>query len=137
MCIFSFLNNKCIIKKFKGKKPLPYQRGTYFINGHYIIFFNFLFFGNVSWTTNMRPYDNWKIIIIYCMYIDFIQSFSSNHWININFDSKWTSNSKMLSCIFKIFLLVFRIIKKYHQDFSLLCTITMPKRVFHDLDIYD
>jgi hypothetical protein len=38
--------------------------------------------------------------IIYSMYIDFIQSFLSNYWIKINFDSKWTLSSKMLLCKF-------------------------------------
>jgi hypothetical protein len=35
---FAFLNNKCIIIYILGKKPLPYQRGGDFINGHCIIF---------------------------------------------------------------------------------------------------
>jgi len=44
------------------KKPLPYQRGGDFIDGHCIFFFNFLLFGNVLWTTNMKPYGCWKIM---------------------------------------------------------------------------
>jgi len=36
--VFSFLNNKCIIIFFKRKKPLPYQKGGNFINGHCVIF---------------------------------------------------------------------------------------------------
>jgi hypothetical protein len=64
------------------------------------------------------------------MYINFIQSFSSNHWIKINFDSKWTLKSKMLSCKFLKFLLVFKIAKKYHQHFSLLCIMIL---VIHHL----
>jgi hypothetical protein len=31
---FAFLSNKCIIIILKGKKPLPYQRGGDFIDGH-------------------------------------------------------------------------------------------------------
>ncbi len=37
--VFSFLNNKCIIIIFLRKKPLPYQRGGDFIDGHCISFF--------------------------------------------------------------------------------------------------
>jgi len=54
------------------------------------------------------------------MYINFIKSSSSNHWIKINFDSKWTLSSKMLSCNFFKKIIVFRIAKGYHQTFSLL-----------------
>jgi len=42
-CVFfAFLNNKCIIIFFLGKKPLPFQRRGDFIDGHYI-FFQFCF----------------------------------------------------------------------------------------------
>jgi hypothetical protein len=34
VCFFAFLNNKCIINLFLGKKPPPYQRRRDFINGH-------------------------------------------------------------------------------------------------------
>jgi hypothetical protein len=39
-CVFfTFLNNNCIIIYIlKGKKPLPYQRGGGFKDGHCIIF---------------------------------------------------------------------------------------------------
>ncbi len=48
-CVFfAFLNNKCIIIIFKRKKPLPYQRKGDFIDGHWIFFFFFFLFGNVS-----------------------------------------------------------------------------------------
>jgi hypothetical protein len=43
------------------------------------------------------PLKNSKL---YYVYIDFIQSSSSNHWIKINFDSKWILSSKMLLCKF-------------------------------------
>jgi len=45
------------------------------------------------------PMANKKLHIIYVMYIDFIQSSSSNCWIEINLDLKWNLNSKML-CTF-------------------------------------
>jgi hypothetical protein len=41
-----------------------------------------------------------KLQIIYVVYIDFIQSSSSNHWIKIKFDLKWNLNPKMLLCTF-------------------------------------
>jgi hypothetical protein len=41
-----------------------------------------------------------KLHIIYVVYIDFIQSFSSNRWIIINLDLKWILSSKMLLCTF-------------------------------------
>jgi len=56
------------------------------------------------------------------MYIDFIESFSSNHWMKINFHSKWILGFKMLSCKFESFLFMYKIIKGCHQDLSLLCT---------------
>jgi hypothetical protein len=56
------------------------------------------------------------------MYIDFIQSFSSNHWIKIDFRSKWILGFKILSCKFLSFLFMDRIIKGCHQDLNLLCT---------------
>jgi hypothetical protein len=42
---------------------------------------------------------NKKLHIIYVVYIDFIRSSSSNHWIEINLDLKWKLSSKML-CTF-------------------------------------
>jgi hypothetical protein len=65
------------------------------------------------------PMTIYKTKVIYYVYIDLIQSSSSNHWIKIDFDSKWTLNLKKFSWEFKFFLLVFRIAKGYHQKFSL------------------
>jgi hypothetical protein len=45
---------------------------------------------------------NKKLHIIYVVYIDFIQSFSSNYWIKINLDLKWKLSSKMMSSKFKL-----------------------------------
>jgi hypothetical protein len=70
-----------------------------------------------------------RLQFIHCMYINFIQSFSSNHWIKINFDSKWTLKLKILSCKYFKKLLMFRIAKKYHQDFSLLRTMILA--IYH------
>jgi len=43
-CVFfHFFSNECIIVSFFRKKPLPYQKGGDFINGHYIIFSIFFF----------------------------------------------------------------------------------------------
>jgi hypothetical protein len=93
----TFFSNKCTIKCFSRKKPLLYEKGGDFTSGIHIvllIFFHFLMF---------HEPQTWSLIvllIIYCMYIDFIQSSSFNCWIEINFDSKWTLSSKMLSCKF-------------------------------------
>jgi hypothetical protein len=95
------------------------------------LFFQFFLFGNVSWTTNMRLYGRWKVInYIYYMYINFILFFSYNHWMKINFDSKWTLSSKMLSCKFLSFLFVFMIVEDYHQNFNLLHTIILVIHYF-------
>jgi hypothetical protein len=99
-CVFlHFLNNKCIINSFLGENII-FLKGEDFINGHCIIFS--FFFGLVMF---YKP-QTWclmaieKMYVIYFMYIDFIQLSSSNHWIKLNFDSKWTLSSKMLSCTF-------------------------------------
>ncbi len=48
-CFFLHLfSNKCAIISFLRKKPILYQRGGNFINGH-CIFFSLFLFGNVSW----------------------------------------------------------------------------------------
>ncbi len=54
------------------------------------------------------------------MYIDFIHLFSFNCWIKINVDFKCTLSSKMFSCKFLRFLLVFMIAKNCHQHFNFL-----------------
>jgi hypothetical protein len=41
-------SNKCIIIFFWEKRPLPYQRGGDFIDGHWINFYKKNLFGNVS-----------------------------------------------------------------------------------------
>jgi hypothetical protein len=102
------------------KKPLPYQRGGDFIDGHCIFFSIFFCLVMFCEPQIWSPMDVEKLWIINCMYINFIQFSSSNRWVKINFDSKWTLSSKMLSCKFLSFLLVFMIAKEYHQDFNLL-----------------
>ncbi len=47
---------------FLRKKPLPYQRGGDFINGHCIIIILKKEFGKFSWIINMKPYGHWKIV---------------------------------------------------------------------------
>jgi hypothetical protein len=59
-----------------------------------------------------------ELLIIYFKYIDFIQSSSYNGSIKIKFDLKWTLSSKMLLCKFLSLLLVFRLPKGCHQDFT-------------------
>jgi hypothetical protein len=53
---------------FSGKKTTTISKKRRFYKWALNYFFNFLFFGNVSWTTNMRPYGRWKIII-YTLYV--------------------------------------------------------------------
>jgi hypothetical protein len=114
----------------KEKKTTTISKSRRFYRWALHYFFNFLLFGNVSWTTNMRAYGHWKTVSYILYVINFIQSFSSNDWIKNNFDSKWTLNSKMLWCNFLSFLLVFKIIKGYHQNFNLLRNIIL---VIHHL----
>jgi hypothetical protein len=103
-CVFlHFFNNKCIIIYFFKKKQYHIKEEEILLMG-IALFFNFFLFGNVSWITNMRPYGHWKNVT-YFIYIDLIQSSSSNYWIKISFDSKWTLSSKMLSCKIIIFIL--------------------------------
>jgi len=52
-----------------------------------------------------------KMYVIYFMHIDFIQSSSSNHWIKLNFDSKWTSSFNCCHAHSKLFFLCLRFSK--------------------------
>jgi hypothetical protein len=124
MCFFSFFfNNECmIISSFQEKITTISKRSIFYIWAlHY--FFNFLclvmFHESQTWILMVVE----KLFVINLVYIDFIQSSSFNCWIKINFDSKWTLNPKFCCCAnFKFFLLVFRLAKGWHQDFSLLGT---------------
>ncbi len=82
------------------KKPIPNERKRDFIVGHYIIFSIFFCLVMSYEPQTKNPMANKKLHIIYVVYIDFIQSFSSNGWMEINFDLKWNLNSKMLLCTF-------------------------------------
>jgi hypothetical protein len=84
-------------KLFFGQNPITLIRRKRFYRWALYIFS--FFFGLV---VCYEP-QTWglveKMYIIYFMHIDFIQSSSFNHWIKLNFDSKWTLNSKILSCM--------------------------------------
>jgi hypothetical protein len=54
---------------------------------------------------------------IFYVHQDFIQSFSSSHWIKMNFEFQ-----NVVMQILKFFVFV-RITKGCHQNFNLLCTI--------------
>jgi hypothetical protein len=95
-----------------------HQRGGNALHYFSIFFCLVMFYEQRKW--GLMTIEN--LWIIYSMYIDFIQSFLFNHWIKINFDSKWTFSSKML-CKFLNFFLVFKIAKKCYQDFNFLCII--------------
>jgi hypothetical protein len=71
------------------------------------------------------PMGGKKLHIIYVVYIDFIQSSSSNRWIEINLDLKWNLSSKMLLFTFQGFLLMYRIVKWCHQNLNLLYTMIL------------
>jgi phosphatidylserine synthase len=74
------------------------------------LYYFFIFFGMVM----CHEPQTWghvvveKMYITYFMHIDFIQSFSYNHWIKLNFDSKWALSFKMLPHILKFFFLCLR-----------------------------
>jgi len=61
MCFFTFLSNKCITITFFKEKTTTISKKKRFHKWALDYFFNFLFFGNVSWTTNMKPYGHWRI----------------------------------------------------------------------------
>jgi hypothetical protein len=93
------------------------------------LFFQFSFVWYVSWITNMRPYGYWNIVsYILCTFI----LFNPLHLIvgSRLIDSKWTLSFKMLLCKILSVLLVLRLDKGCHQDFSLLRTIIL---VIHHL----
>ncbi len=77
-------------------------------------------FGNVSWCTNMRPYGCRKNVD----YIFYVHCFLS-HPLHLTIKSKWTLNSKMLPCNFLKTFIVFKIVKRCHQDFNLYCTMIL------------
>jgi hypothetical protein len=82
------------------KKPIPNERERDCIVRHCIIFTNFvwLVMSYESQTWNLMADE--KLHIIYVVYIDIIQSSSSNCWMEINLYLKWKLNSKMLLCTF-------------------------------------
>jgi hypothetical protein len=87
------------------KKPIPNERERDFIVGHCIIFSNFFFLIMIYEPQTWRLMADKKLHIIYVVYIEFIQSFSSNHWIKINLDLKWNLSSKMLCAHSRAFCL--------------------------------
>jgi hypothetical protein len=98
MCFFHFstIKEKCFM--YLKKKPIPNERERDFIVRYCIIFSDFFIIMSYEPQT-WSPMADKKLHIIYVVYIDFIQSFSSNRWIKINLDLKWNLSSKML-CTF-------------------------------------
>jgi hypothetical protein len=82
------------------RKPIPNEREREFIIAHYIIFSDFFCLVISYEPQTWGPMADKKLHIIYLVHVDFIQSFSSNHWIKINLDLKWNLSSKMLLCTF-------------------------------------
>jgi hypothetical protein len=100
-CVFlHFLNNKCIINSLFLEKTITLRKRKN--NYRWASFYFSFFFGLVMChkPQTWGPMAIEKMYIIYFMHNDFIQLFSSNHWIKLNFDSKWTLSSKILSCTF-------------------------------------
>jgi hypothetical protein len=99
MCFIHFFSNKKIILCIWRKNQYQ-MKEKIFIVGHCIIFSDFfclvMFYESQTW----GPMADKKLHIIYVVYIDFIQSSSSNLWIEINLDLKWNLSSKMLLCTF-------------------------------------
>ncbi len=95
MCFFHFLviNTKYFMYL---KKKKPNERKKDFIVGYCIIFSDFFCLLVTYEPQTWGPMVNKKLHIIYVVYICFIQSFSSNHWIKINLYLKWNLSSKML-----------------------------------------
>ncbi len=58
--------------------------------------------------------------VIHFMHIDFIYSSSSDHWIKLNFNSKWTLNKNVVMHVLKFFFLISMIFKRCDQNFNLL-----------------
>jgi hypothetical protein len=89
------------------KEPIPNERKRDFIVGHYIIISDFfcliMFYEPQTW----NPMANKKLHITYVVYIDFIQSFSSKYWIEINLDLSETWVPKCWT--FYGFLFIYRI----------------------------
>jgi hypothetical protein len=68
---------------------------------HY--YYYYYLFGNVSWIINMKAYNHWKNVnYIFYVHQDFIQSFSSSHWIKMNFEFQ-----NVVMQIFKFFVFVY------------------------------
>jgi hypothetical protein len=89
MCFVHFWTVNAWQYTYLRGKPLPYQRGRNFIDGHCIIISNYFIFLVMFYEPRTRvPMVVEKLWIIYCMYINFIQSSSFNCWIKFNFDSK-------------------------------------------------
>jgi hypothetical protein len=82
------------------EKPIPNEKERDFIVKHYIILTKKICLVMSYESQTWGPMANKKLYIIYVVYIDFIQSSSSNRWMEINFDLKWNLNSKMLLCTF-------------------------------------
>jgi hypothetical protein len=61
-----------------------------------------------------------KMYVIYFMHIGFIQFFLCNHWLN--FDQMSFEFQNDVTHILKFFFFMFRIPKRWHQDFDLLHT---------------
>jgi hypothetical protein len=123
MCIFfHFLRNKCIINYNFWEKTIALRkmRRLYRWTLYFFSFFFGLVMCHESQTWGLMAIE--KMYVIYFMHIDFIQFFSSNYWIKLNFDPNDIWFPKCCHSHSNCFFHMFRISKRCHQDFSLLHT---------------
>jgi hypothetical protein len=73
-------------KMYLKKKPILNEKERDFIIGHCIILSNFFCLVKLINHKHETLWLTKKSHIIHVVYIDFIQSSSSNYWIEINFD---------------------------------------------------
>jgi len=93
---WKFIQNMCFLKKnkkgkifyvFEEKTNTKWKRNRFYSWAlHY--FFKFFFLVMSYEPQTWSPMADKKLHIIYVVYIDFIQSSSSNRWIKINLDLK-------------------------------------------------
>jgi hypothetical protein len=106
---------------FLGKTITLRKRIIFYKWGLY--FFIFLWFSNVSWTTDMKPYGHWKDVcyIFYAhWFFPILFHLTIGSSLTLIQNELWVP--KYCHAHSKVFFLMFRVSKKCHQDFCLLHT---------------
>jgi hypothetical protein len=123
-CVFLHLfSNKCVIISFFRKKPILYQRGGNFIDGH-CIFFSLFLFGNVSWIPKWGLMAIEKMLhISYTLILSNLLHLTIGSKLVLIQNELWVPKCRHANfLILFLFFFVFKIAKGCHQNFSLLCT---------------